>query len=104
MLAGDEGGFIGSFAPTRIISIAKKWRTGMNEPARIRIPSVDGGYPKLLPPWVVCLYVLAVLAFLAAPSQNLYAVTPDRNISQYGHRSWKIEDGYLGAAPRSIAQ
>src|SRR5882724_8042202 len=41
MLAKDEDGFIGSFAGTQIISIAKKWRTGMNEPARIRILSVD---------------------------------------------------------------
>jgi ligand-binding sensor domain-containing protein len=50
------------------------------------------------------LSVLAVLAFLAAPSRNLYAVTPDRHINQYGHRSWKIENGYLGAAPYAIAQ
>ena len=48
--------------------------------------------------------VLLVFAFLAAPSRNLYALTPDRHINQYGHRSWKIEDGYLGAAPHSIAQ
>src|SRR5229473_3000147 len=41
MLARDEDGFIGSFAGTLIISIAKKWRTLMNEPARIRILSVD---------------------------------------------------------------
>src|SRR5258708_38815887 len=41
MLARDEDGFIGSFAGTQIISIAKKWRTQMNEPARIRILSVD---------------------------------------------------------------
>src|SRR5713226_1339761 len=41
MLARDEDGFIGSFARTQIIAIAKKWRTEMNEPARIRILSVD---------------------------------------------------------------
>src|ERR1700692_406334 len=41
MLAKDEDGFIGSFARTHIISISKKWRTEMNEPARIRILSVD---------------------------------------------------------------
>src|SRR3984957_125200 len=50
------------------------------------------------------LYVLLVFAFLATPSRNLYALTPDRQINQYGHRSWKIEDGYLGAPPQSIAQ
>src|ERR1700722_10579352 len=41
MLAKDEDGFIGSFAGTQIISIAKRWRTEMNEPVRIRILSVD---------------------------------------------------------------
>jgi len=50
------------------------------------------------------LYILVVLAFLAVPSRNLYALTPDRHINPYGHRSWKIEDGYFGASPRSIAQ
>jgi signal transduction histidine kinase/ligand-binding sensor domain-containing protein len=59
---------------------------------------------KLSRPWLTWLYVLVVLAFLAIPSGNLYAVMPDRHINQYGHRSWKIEDGYLGASPRSIAQ
>src|SRR5260370_27729397 len=41
MLARDEDGFIGSFAHTLIIAIAKKWRSQMKEPARIRILSVD---------------------------------------------------------------
>jgi signal transduction histidine kinase/ligand-binding sensor domain-containing protein len=50
------------------------------------------------------LYVLSLLAFITASSRNLHAVMPDRHISQYGHRSWKIEDGYLGAPPYSIAQ
>jgi signal transduction histidine kinase/ligand-binding sensor domain-containing protein len=50
------------------------------------------------------LYVLLVFAYLAVPSRNMYAVMPDRHINQYGHRSWKIEDGYVGAAPQSIAQ
>jgi signal transduction histidine kinase/ligand-binding sensor domain-containing protein len=45
-----------------------------------------------------------MLAFFAVPSRNLYALMPDRHINQYGHRSWKIEDGYLGATPYSIAQ
>jgi hypothetical protein len=47
---------------------------------------------------------LAVLAFLAAPSQRSYAVTPDRHIYQYGHRSWTIDDGYLRSAAHVIAQ
>src|SRR5260370_9651290 len=41
MASKNEDGYIGSFACTQIISIAKKWRTEMNEPARIRILSVD---------------------------------------------------------------
>jgi signal transduction histidine kinase/ligand-binding sensor domain-containing protein len=50
------------------------------------------------------LYVLVALAFLAVPSRSLNALTPDQHINQYGHRSWKIENGYLGAPPQSIAQ
>jgi hypothetical protein len=51
------------------------------------------------------LYLLvAVIAFFAASSRDLYALMPDRHINQYGHRSWRIEDGYLGAMPFSIAQ
>src|SRR5712671_6134690 len=50
------------------------------------------------------LCAVAVLAILAAPSPRAYAVTPDRHIDQYGHRSWKIDDGYLRAAALSMAQ
>ena len=47
-------------------------------------------------------YFLLVLGLFGAP--HLFALAPDRPINQYGHRSWKIEDGYLGATPRVIAQ
>jgi signal transduction histidine kinase/ligand-binding sensor domain-containing protein len=50
------------------------------------------------------LCLLVVLAFFAGPLQSAYAVTPDRHIDQYGHRSWKIDDGYLRAPAISITQ
>ncbi len=50
------------------------------------------------------LCTLAALVCFAGPLQSSYALTPDRHINQYGHRSWKIDDGYFRAAPRSIAQ
>jgi signal transduction histidine kinase/ligand-binding sensor domain-containing protein len=62
------------------------------------IHSVKGTLP------VTWLYVLAALVFLAAASRNLYALMPDRHINQYGHRSWKIEDGYFESKAYSIAQ
>jgi signal transduction histidine kinase/ligand-binding sensor domain-containing protein len=34
----------------------------------------------------------------------LWAVDPDRNISQYAHNSWTIQDGYLHSTVNSIAQ
>jgi signal transduction histidine kinase/ligand-binding sensor domain-containing protein len=47
---------------------------------------------------------LAVLAFLVGPSPRSYALTPDRHIYQYGHRSWRIDDGYLRAPAIAMAQ
>ena len=32
------------------------------------------------------------------------ALDPAHRISQYGHSSWKIQDGYFGSQPVSIAQ
>ena len=47
--------------------------------------------------------LLVVLAVFG-PLQPASALTPDRHVLQYGHRSWKIDDGYFGAAPWSLAQ
>src|ERR1700733_9587642 len=41
MASKNEDGCTSSFTRTQIIPTAKKWRTEMNEPARIRILSVD---------------------------------------------------------------
>jgi signal transduction histidine kinase/ligand-binding sensor domain-containing protein len=49
-------------------------------------------------------HVLVVLALWAAVSPSLSALTPDRHIYQYGHRSWTFEEGHFGTAPRSIVQ
>jgi signal transduction histidine kinase/ligand-binding sensor domain-containing protein len=49
-----------------------------------------------------CLF--ALLAFFAGPIQRSYAVTPDRHIYQYGHRSWNVDDGYIRAAANAISQ
>jgi ligand-binding sensor domain-containing protein len=35
---------------------------------------------------------------------ELRALEPSRKISQYGHNVWRIQDGYLPAAPEAIAQ
>src|ERR1700758_2349981 len=52
--------------------------------------------------WVAVLIVTAA-ARLLLPSRS-HALTPDRNIVQYAHHSWKIDDGYFGSNPYSLAQ
>jgi ligand-binding sensor domain-containing protein len=48
----------------------------------------------------VCVWFL--LSLLAVGSAR--AVDPTRHISQYGHTAWRIQDGYFGSQPVSIAQ
>src|ERR1700722_16140008 len=43
-----------------------------------------------------------LLSLLAVGSAR--ALDPTRHISQYGHSSWKIQDGYFGGQPVSITQ
>jgi PAS domain S-box-containing protein len=52
--------------------------------------------------WVPVLIVAAAVGLLL-PSRS-YALTPDRDIAQYAHRSWKIDDGYFSSNPYSLAQ
>jgi Two component regulator propeller len=52
--------------------------------------------------WVAVLIVTAAVSLLL-PSRS-YALTPDRDIAQYAHHSWKIDDGYFGSNPYSLAQ
>jgi hypothetical protein len=48
---------------------------------------------------------LLLLAFLHPFSATkVAALDPAHRISQYGHSSWKIQDGYFGGEPVSIAQ
>ncbi len=46
--------------------------------------------------------ILSALTFLAAIP--LIALEPDRAISQYAHRAWRIEDGLPHSVVRSVAQ
>ena len=52
--------------------------------------------------WAVVLIVAAAVSLLL-PSRS-HALTPDRDIAQYAHHSWKIDDGYFGSNPYSLAQ
>jgi PAS domain S-box-containing protein len=52
--------------------------------------------------WVAVLIVAAGINLLL-PSRS-HALTPDRDIAQYAHHSWKIDDGYFGSNPYSLAQ
>ncbi|HVI07459.1 MAG TPA: ATP-binding protein [Candidatus Binatia bacterium] len=46
--------------------------------------------------------LLAILLFI--PAGHLLALDPTSRISQYGHSTWRVQDGYFGAAPRFVAQ
>src|SRR5580658_4759965 len=46
--------------------------------------------------------VWVLLSLLAVGSAR--ALNPTRHISQYGHSSWRIQDGYFGSQPVSITQ
>jgi ligand-binding sensor domain-containing protein len=52
--------------------------------------------------WVAVLVVAATVSLLL-PSRS-HALTPDREIAQYAHHSWKIDDGYFDSNPYSLAQ
>jgi PAS domain S-box-containing protein len=52
--------------------------------------------------WVAVLIVAAAVSLLL-PSRS-QALIPDRDIAQYAHHSWKIDDGYFGSNPYSLAQ
>jgi signal transduction histidine kinase/ligand-binding sensor domain-containing protein len=51
---------------------------------------------------ILALLPFVLLVFSAAGS--LWAVDPSRHISQYGHTSWRIQDGVFSGAPNAIAQ
>jgi len=48
--------------------------------------------------------VLFLAAFLLASAGWVAGLDPTHRISQYGHTSWKIQDGYFGSQPTSITQ
>ena len=48
---------------------------------------------------------LACLAlFLVSSPTRIVALDPTSHISQYGHSVWRLQDGYFGASPRTVAQ
>jgi signal transduction histidine kinase/ligand-binding sensor domain-containing protein len=48
----------------------------------------------------LCLF----LAFLFLAPDWGHALDPEVHISQYGHRAWRIQDGFFNGAPTAIAQ
>jgi len=49
------------------------------------------------------LYLLTILSVIFS-SRAMTALDPHKRISQYGHTSWKIQDGYFGGQPVAMAQ
>ncbi|HWA93824.1 MAG TPA: two-component regulator propeller domain-containing protein [Terracidiphilus sp.] len=66
----------------------------MPQPALLRRPKIARA---LNIAWS-CLLASALLCLHA------FALDPEWNIYQFGHRSWKIDDGYLGSRADAIAQ
>jgi ligand-binding sensor domain-containing protein len=48
--------------------------------------------------------ILPCLCLLMFAPRQVHALDPTRQISQYGHTAWRIQDGFLGAKPSAIAQ
>jgi signal transduction histidine kinase/ligand-binding sensor domain-containing protein len=46
--------------------------------------------------------ILAVVGLILCSSA--IALAPDRRISQYAHTAWRIQDGFFGGTPQTIAQ
>ena len=49
------------------------------------------------------LHLFLLFSFLFSP-RVMSALDPHTRISQYGHSSWKIQDGYFGGQPVSVTQ
>jgi signal transduction histidine kinase/ligand-binding sensor domain-containing protein len=52
-----------------------------------------------IPPW----HFLCLLSFLFAVS-SVWAVDPNRHISQYRHTAWRVQDGIFSGTPNAITQ
>jgi signal transduction histidine kinase/ligand-binding sensor domain-containing protein len=53
--------------------------------------------------WIRCSSVLWVLLFISSGS-FVFALNPDRDISQYAHAAWRAQEGAFRGAPNAIAQ
>jgi len=47
---------------------------------------------------------LRICFLLLLATCTAWAVNPDKQISQYGHTAWRIQDGIFSGAPNAIAQ
>lgn len=48
--------------------------------------------------------VLLCLPLLLSTVESVYAVDPNRHISQYGHTAWRMQDGVFNSTPNVITQ
>ena len=62
--------------------------------------SAEQSSPQSLTPRMLLLYLVFFL-FTISP---VGALDPSRQISQYGHTAWRLEDGVFAGAPNVIAQ
>src|SRR5499425_1962997 len=53
-----------------------------------------------------CLWTHSILGFvlIALVCPRVAGLDPSRKISQYGHRMWRIQDGFLPGPPEAITQ
>src|ERR1700722_13532662 len=51
-------------------------------------------------PWDALFFLLA----LALLPVSVSALNPNLHISQYGHRTWRLQEGFLGGRPFAITQ
>ena len=49
----------------------------------------------------LCFPFFVLFLFVA---KSVFALMPDRRISQYGHTTWRLQDGYFAGQPTSITQ
>src|SRR5258706_11935459 len=52
----------------------------------------------------LCKFSFPLVLSLLFPSTPVFALNPDRHISQYGHTPWRVQDGYFGGKVRKITQ
>ncbi len=54
--------------------------------------------------WLCLSQPVLLISFVIILASPVSALNPDHQISQYAHRSWRIEDGHFGNVTRAMAQ